>query len=484
MSAEKSFKEAKKSEKMKIIRSERFNDISKILNLHALIEEHKCSIINVSESGVAVRLLDNKTKLEKGDKINLILKTENGKKFYEGRSEIVRVRVVNDKIEFALRYLSKFVERNLINAIELIDFTYQTVEGQFDNYKNIPPDFRVLIQDVKHYLKYLKTSLDEIEKRIEIQGTEIQSAYLSAIEYKVGPQITERLLSFSEQLTKYYPLIEDRNTRKNVTEYFRSELNSYYLTSPYINRAIQKPLGYAGDYEMMNQIYRDSYEGNSLFGKIIHKYTINEWAGKAVRFRKHFLKEKIRLITESRDDVIIASLACGPAQEVKYFVEEYSGDPNKKIKFVLIDQDVEALLNAKRNITEIILQKNLNFEVECIPFNIKDIIENTNTDVITKYTYDFVYTAGLYDYLSQPVARLLTEVVYSWLGENGALIVGNFHPNNPTRAICEFGIDWRLVHRNEAQMLGLLPQGVKKNYSLTFDDFKVVLYLEMEKKSG
>lgn len=47
----------------------------------------------------------------------------------------------------------------------------------------------------------------------------------------------------------------------------------------------------------------------------------------------------------------------------------------------------------------------------------------------------------------------------------GQLVVGNFHPRNPTRGIMEWLGDWFLVHRDEAGMRRLareagIPEGL------------------------
>ena len=47
----------------------------------------------------------------------------------------------------------------------------------------------------------------------------------------------------------------------------RRQLHPLILASPFVYRTLQKPLGHAGDYEMVNMIMRDPYEGASLFAK-------------------------------------------------------------------------------------------------------------------------------------------------------------------------------------------------------------------------
>src|SRR5258708_40008298 len=44
--------------------------------------------------------------------------------------------------------------------------------------------------------------------------------------------------------------------------YMKRQLHPLLLCSPYAYRAYSKPLGFAGDYEIVNMIARDPYEGS------------------------------------------------------------------------------------------------------------------------------------------------------------------------------------------------------------------------------
>jgi len=49
------------------------------------------------------------------------------------------------------------------------------------------------------------------------------------------------------------------------------------------------------------------------------------------------------------------------------------------------------------------------------------------------------------------VVRLM-NFVHSILSPGGRVIFGNFHPRNPTRAMMDHVLDWKLVHRTEETM--------------------------------
>jgi extracellular factor (EF) 3-hydroxypalmitic acid methyl ester biosynthesis protein len=56
----------------------------------------------------------------------------------------------------------------------------------------------------------------------------------------------------------------------------RRQLHPMLLCSPFLYRTFAKPLGYAGDYEMINMIMRDPLEGGSLYAKIINLWFLQQ----------------------------------------------------------------------------------------------------------------------------------------------------------------------------------------------------------------
>jgi len=61
--------------------------------------------------------------------------------------------------------------------------------------------------------------------------------------------------------------------------YLRQHLHSLVLCAPFAHRTFYKPLGYAGDYEMVNMIARDGQEGGSLYAKVVNCWFLKTTAG-------------------------------------------------------------------------------------------------------------------------------------------------------------------------------------------------------------
>src|SRR4029077_10045118 len=75
--------------------------------------------------------------------------------------------------------------------------------------------------------------------------------------------------------------------------------------------------------------------------------------------------------------------------------------------------------------------------------------------------YDFVYCAGLFDYLSDRTCRQLMNIFYNWLAPGGLLLATNVNDTKPFRHMLEFVLDWHLIYRNRNNATALLPEGAR-----------------------
>jgi len=91
------------------------------------------------------------------------------------------------------------------------------------------------------------------------------------------------------------------------------------------NRLVcEKPLGYAGDFIIMNYIYdfHNKYLGSSSYEKLINFYTCNIPISTSVVKRKDFFKKKILEVLGSRRFPNVLSVGSGPTRELLELVRE------------------------------------------------------------------------------------------------------------------------------------------------------------------
>src|SRR5262249_40970124 len=139
-----------------------------------------------------------------------------------------------------------------------------------------------------------------------------------------------------------------------ASRYFHDRFGALVDLSPVAARCFHKPLGYAGDFEMMNMIYRNESLGDTLFGRSLSRVLLDSQAGQAVRHRAHYLAGKITAAaargTPHRPARIL-SVAAGPAMELQLILHR---DPALlragRAKLTLLDQDAGALRHARKRI--------------------------------------------------------------------------------------------------------------------------------------
>ena len=93
--------------------------------------------------------------------------------------------------------------------------------------------------------------------------------------------------------------------------------------------------------------------------------------------------------------------------------------------------------------------------------------------------YDFVYCAGLFDYVSDKICSRLTRLFYSWTKPGGIVLVTNMHPSNNFRYSMEHITEWYLMYRGKKQMEMITPD--LNNSKVFKDSAGVSIYLEIRK---
>ena len=100
-------------------------------------------------------------------------------------------------------------------------------------------------------------------------------------------------------------------------------------------------------------------------------------------------------------------------------------------------------------------------------------------------TFDFVYAAGLYDYLPQAHAQKLTQCMFSLLRPQGQLLVANFLPDIHDVGYMETYMAWNLIYRTrqEIQDVAVLIPDHEIHAEHTFiEDNRNIVFLEICKK--
>ena len=215
----------------------------------------------------------------------------------------------------------------------------------------------------------------------------------------------------------------------------------------------------------------------------MNKHPLDHPGAQAVRNRRVLIAKKLSEIkmrygNHPGEKCKVLSVACGPAFELNDLLS--SPEDCDVFNFSLLDQDKYALLEAAIIVDH--LEKKLGRRIKVNYLN-----ESVRTMLATPHLegkwgqFDFVYSMGLFDYLTPPVASAVIKKLYELLIPGGEMVIGNFHVSNPSRHYMEYWLDWVLYYRNELEFKELLGGISSAETKVSFEDTKVQMFLHVRK---
>lgn len=225
-----------------------------------------------------------------------------------------------------------------------------------------------------------------------------------------------------------------------------SELAAYadHLTRSYLPGTMQaeaweRKYGYSGDFEIIDHIYTR---------QLCSTPELRRWdlffhaqaAPVAVRNRKAYFQSLMaqQLAMQDGEPLHLLNVASGPCRDLREFLLEH---PDAALSVDCVDMDAHAIAYGKRLCTP---------WLDKVTFHHGNVLKHTPAR-----SYDLVWSAGLFDYLSDRLfVHLLTSLLKA-VKPGGEVIVGNFSDFNPSRDYMEIFGHWHLYHRSRETLISL-----------------------------
>ena len=352
----------------------------------------------------------------------------------------------------------------------------------------VHPEFKLVIADMQSFLADLRLWLEQLELQIRAAPSGDRLEMERSTVREVAEAVIPMFDALHERMEDLSGKIEPE-LRPAHGNFMKRLIHPLMLCSPFGYRTYQKPLGYAGDYEMVNMIVRDPIEGSSLFAKVVNCWFLRQWPARAHRHRIGYLKERLkeeslRGATRGRP-IRVLNLGCGPAREIQEFLAEEALSDHAQFTLLDFNQETiehatEALEAAKKRYGR---QTSIQIQKKSVQQVLKDGAKGW-TDVPEK-KYDLVYCAGLFDYLPDRTCRQLMNIFYDWLAPGGLVAATNVDDCKPFRHMLEFVLDWHLIYRNTQKGAALLPDRAPADSRITKRDPTTVnLFLEARKPNA
>ena len=229
---------------------------------------------------------------------------------------------------------------------------------------------------------------------------------------------------------------------------------------PFTSHSVKRPRGYPGDALLLDWIYRDfrllkqpapNTEASSLYREVIKMS-----AAEAVRWRRQRLADLIDETAARKPNARVLAVAAGHLREADLSVALQRGRIGE---VVALDQDEESLAEVDRRYTA------SGMPVTTVKAPIRDVIAGR----YKVSDFDLIYSAGLYDYLVDPIAEKLTTTLWQGLSPGGTLVVTNFLEGAKDRGWMEAMMDWWLIFRTPDQIdaftRGIAPEEIHRKHA-------------------
>jgi len=359
---------------------------------------------------------------------------------------------------------------------EISSLDMETLRRYFSDREDLKKRFREIVAEFKNYVMKFKTYCDETD-RLRSVANPIK---LSKDEYGQACRTFDYYYASLWQIIELY----DKKRYEETKLFCQNELNPLIVDQVEINRYIfEKPLGYAGDFMMMNYIY-DYYNGNHYLGestyeRFINRYTCSIPISSSNIQRKKYFQGKILDVLSRKKEARMLSVGCGSARE---WVELVSGGKiTKPVYLTLVDMDERAIQHIKAAFAMIEPGKKEHLHINYMNLNIIALVKNKEL-YNELYGQDLVYASGLCDYLSPQIAKRLVIQLFGLVREDGRFILCNASEEHMThRAYYEILGDWKMYHRKKDEMLDLVKL-IKPKPHVTFEEtgaFKSYYFLNI-----
>lgn len=351
--------------------------------------------------------------------------------------------------------------------------------------RRIEPTFVKFVSELTYDLSAHKAVFDEIDANVRDEPPHVRDTLQSGIIGSLGGRFLDYLDGRHETLKQITGVFSDEQ-HEHHGFYFRKQLWNIILCAPIMARTNLKPRGYIGDSEMMRMIYQEDYQGDTTFGKIMHKHAVGQPAAQAVRNRRLDLAEILRGFMRERLDrasgepqpIKVLSVACGPAMELNEIIQ--SDKDCRMLHYSLLDQDRHALLEAAAVVEQIEQRYGTELDTDFIKESVRTVL--VTRELQARWgRFDFIYSMGLFDYLTKPVAVAVLKKLYDLLLPGGQMIIGNFSTENPTSIYMAYWMDWTIIYRTVSEMQELIADLDDAAATVQRDATGIQLFLRIQK---
>jgi SAM-dependent methyltransferase len=385
-----------------------------------------------------------------------------GKEVFQGRGRVARLEPGPRKgTRVALGLITGF--------LDLPEILRQDEEGRLETQLSygpefwrtkIPQRFQDAVLRAVSFLHFYRQALDHHEARYKAAGGG-GAEVMAALAGRALAALRDPWAAIQRDASRAaVECLSDPEVLVAAKDFTETLVTPVMMGCPLVHRAYTKPLGYSGDYQVMQYYYNNALEGESVFAQVFHKLGVEHPLSAGVRTRRDLIvdlmeQEHGRCLGHAAIDGTfrVTSLGCGPAREVSDFIARRRGWPGQVV-WTLIDQEDEALSIAYHSSHSELKATGANGALHCLNLSFIQILRDP-TLVPVEHLQHLIFSTGLFDYLRESTAQVLVRALYDQLAPGGLLALGNALAPNDHFWSPEFILDWTMLYRTRDEMVRL-----------------------------
>ncbi len=353
----------------------------------------------------------------------------------------------------------------------------------------ISSEFKVVVADIQLFLSKLRVWLEQAQMKARDFARPMSTQLEIQAAAELAPSVIQVLDMSISQFEDIVAKL-DEGMHPIYRAYFRQHIHSLMLMSPFARRAFDKPLGYAGDFKTIEMMFGSPYQGDTVFGRIINYWLLGQLLVRAhvnrvARLEQKIIEETVRVREKNRPAKIL-NLGCGPAREVlRFYEKQHIYD---FADFVLVDFNQETLEYLGIKLGEATRRLDEPASYHLVKKSVAEIIRDKGKTFRTLAGdgYDFIYCAGLFDYLSDTVCQQLLGIFYEILAPEGLLLATNtamgYSDSKPFFHSMDYILGWNLIYRSRQEFAELAPGAADPHdVKVIAEDTGTNLFLEIRK---
>jgi len=256
---------------------------------------------------------------------------------------------------------------------------------------------------------------------------------------------------------------------------FLKHLQKDFLRGDYIRWSLEKPYGYAGDFKIIDDIYRNAPRTEG-FDRLFDNYFMMSSISVAVRNRKEDFKNQIleSIRMKKNQGVAIMDLACGPCEEVVDIFTSSEKLDLSRVAYHCYDSDERAIEFSKNRLEGIP-------QIKFFKENAVRLALKKDIGAFIPHRYDVIYSTGLFDYFDYRICVRLVQNLKKLLNPGGLLAISDVRDkfSNPSVHFMEWVGDWNLVYRDDESFRQVFREAgfIKENLKIGYEQQGILQYI-------